>query len=97
MTSVTFPPPNLEKLQLDLRGEGPERISDPLLRPLRRTQAPGFSFGTACTFPIICFWPLMHAKRVQSSLFSFFFPRVDSKDGVEVRVCLLAAFVRVFV
>lgn len=48
-----------------------------------------FSFVTACAFPVICFWPLMQDKCMQSFLFSCFY----SKDSVEVRVCLLAAFV----
>lgn len=40
---------------------------------------------------VICFWSLMQDKCMQSSIFSCFC--VYSKDRVEVRVCLLAAFV----
>lgn len=78
---------------------GPGCISDrvPLVprANLLKRHAMCFPFVTACTFPVICFWPLMQAKCMQSSLFSRFC--VDSKDRVEVRVCLLAAFVCVFV
>lgn len=102
---------NVKELQLSFRNLDLLPLSEPVLccwprmhqwpspsvprANLLKRHTMCLSFVTACTFPVICFWPLMQDKCMQSSLFSRFC--FDSKDRVEVRVCLLAAFVCVFV
>lgn len=89
-TGVTFVDPSV------LKATPPAQDASVALSSVLHANSPSFSLGTMCTFPSVCFWPLMHATCVQSSLFSLFFCffEMDSKDRVEVRVCLLAAFVR---